>query len=47
VTVYSAHTIHLDAARQVAYADGERVGPLPIDIEVRPKAVTAIVPCRH
>lgn len=47
VTVYSAHTIHLDAARQVAYADGERVGPLPIDIEVRPKAVTAIVPCSH
>ena len=44
VTEYTGRKIHLDAPHQVAYADGERVGPLPIDVEVRPGSLIAIVP---
>jgi diacylglycerol kinase (ATP) len=28
----------------VAYADGERIGPLPIDVEVVPGAVRVLAP---
>ena len=44
VTEYTGKDIHLDAPHQVAYADGERVGPLPIDVQVRPASLVAIVP---
>jgi diacylglycerol kinase (ATP) len=39
-----ATTVRLDAPRQVAYADGERVGPLPVEVSVRPRAVRLLVP---
>ncbi|WP_090709296.1 hypothetical protein [Mycetocola miduiensis] len=29
-------SIRIDAPGMVAYADGERIGPLPIDVEVLP-----------
>lgn len=39
VTIRTARHVRLDSPDIVAYADGERVGPLPVDIEVVPKAV--------
>jgi diacylglycerol kinase (ATP) len=36
--------IRIEAPGQVAYADGERIGPLPIDVEVHPSALTVLVP---
>lgn len=44
VSEHAAKTVRLEAEGQVAYADGERVGPLPIDVTVKPNAVTVIVP---
>ncbi len=44
VTEFAGARVQLDAPGQVAYADGERVGPLPLDAEVRPAALHAIVP---
>ncbi len=41
---HSATTVRLDAPGQVAYADGERIGPLPVDIRVVPGAVRLLVP---
>ena len=41
---HAATTIRLDAPGQVAYADGERIGPLPVDIRVVPGAVRLLVP---
>ena len=41
---YTATTVRLDAPGQIAYADGERVGPLPIDVRVVPAAVSLLVP---
>ncbi|CAB5039936.1 MAG: hypothetical protein F2911_11250 [Actinobacteria bacterium] len=46
VQEYSATTVRLDAPGQVAYADGERVGPLPVEIRVVPGAVRLLVPAR-
>jgi diacylglycerol kinase (ATP) len=37
-------TVRLDAPDQIAYADGERVGPLPVEVRVVPGAVRALVP---
>ncbi len=39
VTIRRAKHVHLDSPDIVAYADGERVGPLPVDIESVPAAV--------
>jgi diacylglycerol kinase (ATP) len=39
VTIRRARRVRLDSPDIVAYADGERVGPLPVDIEVVPSAV--------
>ncbi len=46
VTIHKAKRIRIEADAVVAYADGERFGLLPIDIEVVPKAlrVLAAVP---
>ncbi|MCB0914091.1 MAG: diacylglycerol kinase [Actinobacteria bacterium] len=44
VTEHTGKTIRLDAPDQVAYADGERVGALPVTVEVRPAALRAFVP---
>jgi len=41
---HSATTVTLDAPGQVAYADGERIGPLPVAIRVVPGAVRLLVP---
>lgn len=42
VSSLRAAQIGLDAPGQVAYADGERVGPLPIDVKVLPRALPVI-----
>jgi diacylglycerol kinase (ATP) len=44
VTIERARNVRLEAAGMVAYADGERFGPLPIDIEVVPGAVRVLAP---
>ncbi|MBH0120667.1 diacylglycerol kinase [Rhodococcus sp. CX] len=44
VTVYRARSVRLDCPGITAYADGERVGPLPVDIEAMPDAGCVFVP---
>jgi diacylglycerol kinase (ATP) len=44
VNVYTAKNIRLEADDVVAYTDGERLGPLPVDIEVRPDALLVFAP---
>lgn len=44
VSTYQAREISLDAPGQLAYADGERIGPLPIGIRARPGALSVVVP---
>lgn len=41
---HAATTVRLDAPGQVAYADGERIGPLPVEVRVEPGAVRLLVP---
>lgn len=41
---HTAVSVRLEAPQQVAYADGERIGPLPVDIRVVPGAVRLLVP---
>lgn len=40
----AASTVRLDAPGQVAYADGERIGPLPVEVRVVASAVALLVP---
>ncbi|MGW0803891.1 diacylglycerol/lipid kinase family protein [Nonomuraea sp. NPDC002799] len=42
VTVRRVRSVRLEAADTVVYADGERVGPVPVDCEVRPGALRVI-----
>lgn len=44
VTQHTARHVRLEAPHQIAYADGERVGPLPADIDVHPNALKVIAP---
>jgi diacylglycerol kinase (ATP) len=44
VTIHRAKKIRIEADGLVAYADGERVGPLPIDLEVKPGALRVLAP---
>jgi diacylglycerol kinase (ATP) len=44
VNDYRAKKIRIEAEGVVAYGDGERVGPLPVDIEVRPGALLVLTP---
>lgn len=44
VTDRSARRIRLEAEGQMAYADGEPIGPLPIDVEVHPGQLRVLVP---
>ncbi|MCU1439018.1 MAG: diacylglycerol kinase [Rhodoglobus sp.] len=44
VSIYRAKSIRIESAGVVAYADGERIGPLPIDIEVVPGALRVLAP---
>jgi diacylglycerol kinase (ATP) len=47
VDQYHGKKIRLEAPDQIVYADGERIGPLPADIEVVPDAVRVLVPKDH
>lgn len=42
VTTYRARTLVISAPGQVAYADGERVGPLPVSVQVEPGALRVL-----
>jgi len=44
VSVHRASRLRIDAPGVVAYADGERVGPLPVDVEVVPGALRVYAP---
>ncbi len=41
---YLATTVRLEAADQVAYADGERIGPLPVEVRVVAGAARVLMP---
>ena len=41
---HRVRTVTVAAPGIVAYADGERVGPLPLTVEVEPKALQVLVP---
>jgi diacylglycerol kinase (ATP) len=43
VSVRRVRSVRLEAEDVVAYADGERVGPVPVDCEIRPGALQVIV----
>lgn len=43
VSIERARSIRLDAEHIAAYADGERVGPLPLTVDVRPGALKVLV----
>lgn len=42
VAVHRVRTVRIEADDVVAYADGERIGPLPIDVEVVPGALKVL-----
>jgi diacylglycerol kinase (ATP) len=42
VRTFRGRSIRIAAPGQVCYADGERIGPLPVDIEVRPRALRVL-----
>jgi diacylglycerol kinase (ATP) len=44
VRTFRGRSLRIAAPGQVAYADGERIGPLPVEIEVRPGALR-VLPC--
>ncbi len=44
ITQHHGRHIRLVAEGQVAYADGERVGPLPIDVNVHPGRLRVLLP---
>lgn len=46
VSISRARRIRIDADHIVAYADGERVSALPIEVEVRPGALRVLAPTR-
>ncbi len=39
VLTMRGRAVHVEAAGQTAYADGERVGPLPVDVDVVPQGL--------
>ena len=44
VEQYQGKKLRLEAPDQIVYADGERIGPLPADIEMFPGALKVLVP---
>jgi diacylglycerol kinase (ATP) len=44
VRTFRGHRIRIEAPGQIAYADGERIGPLPVDIEIHPGALRVLAP---
>jgi len=47
VAVYRARRVRIEADGVVAYADGERVGELPVDIEVHRDVLRVLAPLPH
>jgi diacylglycerol kinase (ATP) len=43
VAFRTLRTVRIDAPGIVAYADGERIGPLPIDIEILPAVLHVLI----
>ena len=41
---HSARSVTIAAAGITAYADGERIGPLPLTVDVAPLALSVLVP---
>ncbi|MES2169206.1 MAG: diacylglycerol kinase [Actinomycetota bacterium] len=46
VSVVKVRRVTIAADGVVAYGDGERIGPLPIDIEVKPGALKVLAPSK-
>lgn len=44
VSEQAVRVVHIDAPGQVAYADGERVGPLPVEVRAVSDGVRVVVP---
>jgi diacylglycerol kinase (ATP) len=44
VSVHTARSVRLEAPDVVAYADGEYVSPLPVEITCVPGALNVLVP---
>ena len=44
VTIKRARRVRLSTPGVVAYADGERIGPMPLDVEMVPGALEVLVP---
>jgi diacylglycerol kinase (ATP) len=42
VRTFRGRSLRVEAPGQIAYADGERIGPLPVDVEVRPGALRVL-----
>ncbi|MHB1066182.1 MAG: diacylglycerol/lipid kinase family protein [Candidatus Nanopelagicales bacterium] len=42
VRTFRGARLRIEAAGQVAYADGERVGPLPVDVHLQPGALAVV-----
>ena len=42
VRTFRAQRVRIVAGGQIAYADGERVGPLPVEVVVRPLALRVL-----
>lgn len=42
VSTFRGRVISIDAPGQIAYADGERIGPLPVEVRVRPSALRVL-----
>jgi diacylglycerol kinase (ATP) len=47
VSVVRARSVRIEAEGVVAYADGERMGALPVDITVHPGALRVLAPARR
>jgi diacylglycerol kinase (ATP) len=42
VTQHVGRRVRIEAAGQLAYADGDRMGPLPIDVQVHPDGLQVL-----
>jgi diacylglycerol kinase (ATP) len=42
VHTYRGKSLRIEAAGQMAYADGERIGPLPVTVQVRPRVLRVL-----
>jgi diacylglycerol kinase (ATP) len=46
VQVVRTERVRIESPDINAYADGELLGPLPVDVSVRPRALTLLVPAQ-